>query len=108
MKLLQTMTSLAYSFQYLLWHAACRQTRSTERALGLMENGNCPSRDSHRQGRDSSQASAVDSAGQRKHALKQWNLHQCMLSFDYWILWLAMYIGIGSGFTFLNNLGNSV
>lgn len=38
-------------------------------------------------------------------ATRQWDLRQCVVSLDYWILWTSMYIGIGSGFTFLNNLG---
>ena len=72
-----------------------------------MEDGHRPSREGHRQGRDTSRASAEDSAVRRKDALRQWNLPQCLLSFEYWVLWLAMYIGIGSGFTFLNNLGET-
>ena len=75
-------------------------------STGLMENGHRPSRDGRRQGGDSPQVSVEDSAGRRKEALRQLTLPQCLLSFEYWVLWLAMYIGIGSGFTFLNNLGN--
>lgn len=37
--------------------------------------------------------------------LRQYTLPQCLVSLDYWILWSAMYIGIGSGFVFINNLG---
>ena len=36
---------------------------------------------------------------------RQWDLRQCVLSPDYWMLWTSMYMGIGSGFTLLNNLG---
>ena len=73
-----------------------------------MENGHRRSRDGHSQRRDSSQFPLQEDAGQRKDALRQWNLPQCLLSFEYWVLWLAMYIGIGSGFTFLNNLGEFI
>jgi len=41
-------------------------------------------------------------------ATRQWNLRQCVLSLDYWMLWTSMYMGIGSGFTLLNNLGECI
>lgn len=38
---------------------------------------------------------------------REWNLQQCLVSVDYWMLWLALFTGIGSGFTLLNNFGNT-
>jgi hypothetical protein len=48
-----------------------------------------------------------EEVGEKFHggATRQWNLKQCVVSLDYWILWTSMYMGIGAGFTFLNNLG---
>lgn len=40
-------------------------------------------------------------------ALRELTLPQCLCSVDYWMLWLALFIGIGSGFTLLNNFGES-
>lgn len=51
-----------------------------------------------------------EEVGEKFHggATRQWNLKQCVVSLDYWILWTSMYMGIGAGFTFLNNLGQHV
>lgn len=69
-----------------------------EEACSLIESG---------QGRIATQVPSEAEGYREKDRLRQWNLLQCLMSFDYWALWLAEFIGIGSGFTFLNNLGQS-
>lgn len=57
----------------------------------------------------SADASAGESTAARREGkaiiLREWTLPQCLCSLDYWILWSGLFIGIGSGFTLLNNFG---
>lgn len=79
----------------------CRLHHGVDDTSDLMEHSS-----------EGQQPGITDSEGRVRHRhktgrqeLRQWNLLQCLVSFDYWILWLGMFMGIGSGFAFLNNLG---
>ena len=53
------------------------------------------------------------SAEHRKEAAggrppRETTLRQSLCTLDFWLLWTGLFIGIGSGFTFLNNLGEQL
>ncbi|BDA41740.1 Protein NUCLEAR FUSION DEFECTIVE 4 [Coccomyxa sp. Obi] len=40
--------------------------------------------------------------------MPEYTLPQCLVSLNYWMLWSALMVGMGAGFTMLNNLGQMV